>query len=360
MNGLLERKKHRISSEWMGVFALEIVGTVLVLLALRRLFFLSGRVEQKTSCILLGSVMLLAGIGVFWFCHRLKALYQNHEGFLHTKRETGNVLKHLLAVLVTLLLLFPILWMLLSSLQPSHTLMRLPPIFTVTEESSFDNYMKIFSKPQYVRYFINSFITAGGTVLMVLLVSIPAGFSFSRYRFRGRNLILTTILSVQMFPIVVILISLYTFYMNWNLLNSYTGVILADTTFALPLAITLMKSFFDTLPRSLDESARIDGAGRLRTMLQILLPLTLPGLVAVGIYTFLNAWDDYLMSMTIMQVNTMKTLPVGLAQSFLGEYAHDYGALMAFSMAGSLPIVLLFVFFQKYMVSGLTAGAVKG
>mgnify|MGYP003239383478 FL=1 len=89
-------------------------------------------------------------------------------------------------------------------------------------------------------------------------------------------------------------------------------------------------------------------------------PLTLPGLVAVGIYTFLNAWDDYLMSMTIMQVNNMKTLPVGLAQSFLGEYAHDYGALMAFSMAGSLPIVLLFVFFQKYMVSGLTAGAVKG
>ena len=211
-----------------------------------------------------------------------------------------------------------------------------------------------------MRYFINSFITAGGTVLTVLLVSVPAGFSFSRYRFRGRNAILTSILSVQMFPIVVILISLYTFYMKWNLLNTYIGVILADTTFALPLAITLMKSFFDTLPRSLDESARIDGAGRMRTMLQILLPLTLPGLVAVGIYTFLNAWDDYLMSMTIMQVNNMKTLPVGLAQSFLGEYAHDYGALMAFSMAGSLPIVLLFVFFQKYMVSGLTAGAVKG
>ena len=202
--------------------------------------------------------------------------------------------------------------------------------------------------------------TAASAVLTVLLVSVPAGFSFSRYRFRGRNAILTSILSVQMFPIVVILISLYTFYMKWNLLNTYIGVILADTTFALPLAITLMKSFFDTLPRSLDESARIDGAGRMRTMLQILLPLTLPGLVAVGIYTFLNAWDDYLMSMTIMQVNNMKTLPVGLAQSFLGEYAHDYGALMAFSMAGSLPIVLLFVFFQKYMVSGLTAGAVKG
>jgi len=259
-----------------------------------------------------------------------------------------------------LALLFPVFWMLISSLQPSHRLMNLPPTFTLSRESSFANYIKIFSKSVYIRYFINSFITAGGTVLTVLFVSIPAGFSFSRYRFKGRNAVLTGILSVQMFPIVVILISLYTFYLKWNLLNSYLGVILADTTFAMPLAITLMKSFFDTLPRSLDESARIDGAGRLRTLFTILLPLTLPGLVAVGIYTFLQAWDDFLMAMTIMQTNVMKTLPVGLAQSFLGEYAHDYGALMAFSMAGSIPIVLLFVFFQKYMISGLTAGAVKG
>ena len=121
-----------------------------------------------------------------------------------------------------------------------------------------------------------------------------------------------------------------------------------------------MRSFFDTLPHSLDESARIDGAGRIRTMVSILVPLTLPGLVAVGIYTFLSAWDDFLMALTIMNTTNMKTLAVGLAQSFLGEYAHDYGALMAFSMAGSLPIVLMFVFFQKYMISGLTAGAVKG
>ncbi len=135
---------------------------------------------------------------------------------------------------------------------------------------------------------------------------------------------------------------------------------MADSTFALPLAITLMKSFFDTLPRSLDEAARIDGAGRLRTLFSILLPLTLPGLIAVGIYTFLSAWDDFLMALVIMQKNEMRTLTVGIAQSFLGEYAHDYGALMAFSVAGSLPIVLLFVFFQKYMIAGLTAGAMKG
>lgn len=299
---------------------------------------------------------LLAGV----WARRMSVRYCKRIGYARAKHKTNRVLNYVIIILITLLLLFPVLWMALSSLQPSYKLMQMPPTFTLSGESGFANYVKIFSKPAYVRYFINSFITAGFTVVTVLLISIPAGFSFSRYRFKGRNLILTTILSVQMFPIVVILISLYTFYMKWRLLNTYAGVVLADTTFALPLAITLMKSFFDTLPRSLDESARIDGAGRLKTLFRILLPLTLPGLVAVGIYTFLSAWDDFLMAMTIMQTNAMKTLPVGLAQSFLGEYAHDYGALMAFSLAGSLPIVLLFVFFQKYMISGLTAGAVKG
>ena len=159
---------------------------------------------------------------------------------------------------------------------------------------------------------------------------------------------------------MVILISLYTFYMRWNLLNTYRGLILIDTAFALPLAINLMKSFFDTLPKSLDESATIDGAGRLRTLWSILMPLVLPGLLAVGIYTFLNAWDDFLMALTIMQDTNMKTLTVGLAQSFLGEYAYDYGALMAFSLCGTLPVVLIIVFLQRYMISGLTAGAVKG
>jgi multiple sugar transport system permease protein len=347
---------------WMGVFALYVLGLGLFATGAWRLAFLAGRVAAEAQSIYGGFSLALMALGVLaiavgWWVGRCA---RGLDGYCKAHNGTQRVLKYVAAILITLVLLFPVLWMLLSSLQPSYRLMQMPPTFAITGESGLGNYVKIFSKAEYVRYFINSFITAGSTVLTALVISVPAGFSFSRYRFRGRNAILTAILSVQMFPIVVILISLYTFYMKWNLLNTYAGVILADTTFAMPLAITLMKSFFDTLPRSLDESARIDGAGRMRTLFQILLPLTLPGLVAVGIYTFLSAWDDFLMAMTIMQSNAMKTLPVGLAQSFLGEYAHDYGALMAFSIAGSLPIVLMFVFFQKYMISGLTAGAVKG
>ena len=267
--------------------------------------------------------------------------------------------KYLLLAALAVVLLFPVFWMIISSFTLNKYLLNLPPHF-IPLEANCNNFVKIFHTPQYINYFKNSFITAGGTVCLTLIISMLAGFGFSRFGFRGKNMMLTSILMVQMFPIVAILISLYTFYFRWKLLNTYYGLILADATFCMPLAITLMKAFFDTVPRSLDESAKIDGAGRLRTLFHILTPLVLPGMVAVGIYTFLNAWDDFLMSLIIMQVDNMKTLTVGIAQSFLGEFAHDYASMMAFAVAGSAPIVLLFVFFQKYMIAGLTAGAVKG
>jgi multiple sugar transport system permease protein len=270
-----------------------------------------------------------------------------------------SIIKYLTVIILVAILLFPIYWMVVSSVTPSNFLMSLPP-HLLPIKTTLINYSKIFARPQYVRFFINSFVVSGGTVLLVLVISIPASYSFSRFNFAFKNAIMTSIMSVQMFPIVVILISLYTFYLQWGLINTYRGLILADAVFALPLAIMLMKSFFDTLPKSLDESARIDGAGRFQTLFRVLLPLTLPGIIAVGIYTFLSSWDDFLMALTIMTTDTMKTLPVGLAQSFMGEYAHDYGGLMAFSVAGSLPIVLMFIFFQRYMIEGLTAGAVKG
>ena len=262
--------------------------------------------------------------------------------------------------LLVCILLFPIWWMLVGSLRPYYTLISLDDVAFWPKDFTVENYVKIFSQAKYLRYFANSFIVSGGTVLVTLLIAIPAAYSFSRFKFGGKSAVLSAVQSVQMFPIVVILISLYTFYKQWGMLDTYRGVILADVTFALPLSITLLKSFFDTVPNALDESAKIDGAGRMRTMVQVILPLVLPGLVAVAIYTFLTAWDDYLMSLTIIRIDEKRTLAVGLAQSFMGEYSNDYGALMAFSVAGSLPIVLLFIFFQKYMVEGLTAGAVKG
>lgn len=270
-----------------------------------------------------------------------------------------KILKYAVIALILVVLLFPVYWMIVCSLLPSSVIMTVPPTF-VPLQATLKNFTQIFTKPNYLKFFENSFIVSFGTILVVMLVAIPASFALSRYQFKGRRTMLSAISSVQMFPIVVILTTLYGFYNSWGMLDTYRGLILADTTFALPLAITLMKSYFDTISKSLDEAARIDGCSRMRVLLDILLPLVVPGLVAVGIYTFLNAWDDYLMSLTIMKSNAMRTLPVGIAQSFLGEYSNDYGGLMAFAVAGSAPIVILFVFFQKYLVSGMTAGAVKG
>lgn len=275
------------------------------------------------------------------------------------RKKLPSVLKYGALLLTIILLLFPIYWMVICSLMPTHYLTVLPPHF-VPVDITLDNYIQIAQTPKYVAYFRNSVIVAVGTVLTTLVLSVPAGYAFSRYRFRGKSALLSAVMSVQMFPIVVILASLYIFYTKLGLLSSYPGLILSDTTFALPLAVTLVKSFFDTVPKSLDESARIDGAGKMRTLVEILFPLVKPGIVAVCIYTFLNAWDDYMMSLIIMQDASMKTLPVGIAETFLGEYCYNYGGMMAFAVIGSLPIVLLFVFLQKHMIAGLTAGAVKG
>ena len=274
-------------------------------------------------------------------------------------KKVGTVGRYVILILVVVIMLFPIYWMVVCSLMPTHYLTVLPPHFWPVD-ATLENYSTIFATPKYMTYFKNSIITALGTVGLSLVLSVPAGYAFSRYRFFGKNAILSTILSVQMFPIVVILISLYMFYLKLDMLSTYRGLILADTTFALPLAITLIKAFFDTVPRTLDEAARIDGAGRVRTLTKILFPLVKPGIVAVCIYTFLNAWDDYLMALIIMQDTSMKTLTIGIAETFLGEYCYNYGGMMAFAVIGSVPIVVMFIFLQKYMIAGLTAGAVKG
>ena len=279
-------------------------------------------------------------------------------GARFTPKKPGTFFKYFALVLLAAILLFPIYWMIVCSFMESHYLMVIPPHLWPVEPS-FKNYVEIFNNAKYLRYFQNSFISAGGTVALALLIAVPAGYSFSRYDIPGKNGILSVIMSVQMFPVVVILISLYAFYSRMKLMSTYQGLILADTTLVMPLSIMLIKSFYDTVPRSLDEAAKIDGAGRLLTLVLILFPLIAPGVVAVCIYTFLNAWDDYLMALILMQ-GDMKTLTVGIAETFLGEYCYNYGGMMAFSFIGSLPIVILFVFLQKYMIAGLTVGAVKG
>lgn len=262
--------------------------------------------------------------------------------------------------IITLLLVFvfPIYWMFIASLKDNSVLMRLPPQLYPTF-SNLDSYFAIFRNAKYMRYIGNSFIVAGITVVADLLFSVFAGYSLSRFRYPGRKAIMTITLSAQVFPTVVILISLYEFFSKFKLMNTYLGLALADVAMSLPLSVWMLKSFCDSVPRSLDEAARVDGCGRFRTMIQVVVPLLKPGMLAVGIYSFLMSWDDYMLGLVIMTKTPKKTLPVGISESFLGEFGFDYSGMMAISVVASLPVLLLFLVFQKYMVAGLTGGAVK-
>jgi multiple sugar transport system permease protein len=279
----------------------------------------------------------------------------------NNSKLTSLLLRYALLIALLVIALFPIYWMFVSSFRPNSALTKLPPKFLPFDaEATLENYGRILSTDKYLIYYFNSVVVALATVLVCLVVAVLAGYALSRYNFRGKSLLMTAILSVQMFPLVAILISLFTFYLDLKLTNTYQGLILADTSIALPFSIWFMKSFFDTIPSSLDEAATIDGCGRFRTIFQIIVPLSKPGLLAVGIYTFLLAWDDFIFALTLNNKEELRTLPVGIANSFAGEFLFDWSGMMTISVVASGPVLLLFIFLQRYMIAGLTQGSVKG
>lgn len=254
--------------------------------------------------------------------------------------------------------LFPVYWMLISAFRNNNGLMQRPLDFKPTIDT-LQNMIAVLSSDKYVRYIMNSLIVSVGTMLSCVVLSLLAGYALSRYKFPLRKTIMSTLLSVQMFPTVAILITLYTFFVQFGLTNTYTGLILACLCVSLPLSVWMMKSFYDTIPVSLDEAAKIDGCSRLGILCRVILPMMKPGIYAVAIYSFLMAWDDFVFSKVLINVNDKKTLTVGIAESFLGEFSHNYAGMMALAVIAALPIVLVFIAFQRFLVSGMTAGAVK-
>lgn len=274
----------------------------------------------------------------------------------------NNMLKSIILwiIVISLLLvfLFPIYWMFIASFKNNAILMSFPP-HLYPEFKTVENYITILSNLKYLNYIKNSLIVAFGTVVITLVLSTMAGYSLSRFRYPGRKFIMMFMLSAQIFPVVVILISLYSMFRKLNLMNNYLGLVLADVSMSLPLSVWMLKSFVDSVPKSLDEAAHIDGCKRMMTLSKVILPLMKPGMLAVGIYAFLQSWDDYLMGLIIMSKTKMKTLPVGISETFLGDFGFDYAGMMTISVVASLPVLLLFLLFQKYMIAGLTGGAVK-
>lgn len=279
---------------------------------------------------------------------------------MKAKKTALNILRYGLLILIMLFLMFPIYWVVITAFKTNMESYLYPPTM-VPQAPTLEGFINLFTNyPEFFVYYKNNIIVAGLSTLLVCVIALFSGYALSRVRINWNKYVIAFLLFSQMFPVVSRLISLYGLLRNVGLLNTILGLVLAITAGQLPFSITLMASFFDSVPKDLEEAAYIDGAGRFRTMFKVVIPLVVPGLLAVGIYSFLVAWDDYLYASTLIQNDALRTLSTGVTLRYLGELSYDWSLVNSIYVVGTVPMVLVFFFFQKYMVKGLTAGAVKG
>ncbi len=252
---------------------------------------------------------------------------------------------------------FPVLWMLLNSFKPNSEIFASPPVF-ISKDFSLDAYLAIFTSPDKLRFFINSYTVAFAVVVITLVIAILASYAFSRYEFRGKRVINTCIVSVQAVPPITLLIPYLSLIVVLRIYNTYFALIFTYLVFTLPYAILMTTGYFNTLPKDLDEAVMIDGGSRFRALWTVLVPTATPGLVSVGMYTFMQAWNEYLFALALTKTNDMRTVPVGISL-LMGQHAYKWNEMMAMSVLGSLPVLILFLFFQRYFIAGMTAGSVK-
>lgn len=251
----------------------------------------------------------------------------------------------------------PLLWMINTALKPAAETFTLD-FFTGTK--TMENFTHIVTDGKIMRYLRNSLLVSFGSSLMATIVCAFAAYSFSKFRYRGRKLVMGLFMMSQAFPQAILLLSIYVLMQKTGLLGSYWALLISYVVFTLPVGTWTLKSYFDQLPDSLIESARIDGAGNLKIMFQIVFPITVPGMISIAIYGFVWSWNDLLYSMTLVTDATKRTLASGLVMTFLGEASTNWGYMMAASIVAAIPVTIVFVFLQRYFIQGLTAGAVKG
>ena len=253
---------------------------------------------------------------------------------------------------------FPVLWMFASSFKSNTEIFAYPPRL-ISESFSLDAYRAVLTDPQQLRFFFNSYLVSILVTIFTLVVGILGGYSFSRYDFKFKNYLNVIIIGVQAVPPITLMIPYFGLIVALKLYNTYWALILTYMVFTLPYAIIMMTGYFNTLPRDLDEAVMIDGGSTLVALWRVLVPISLPGIVSVGVYTFMLAWNEFLFALTLTRTNDMRTVPVGI-QLLMGQHSYEWNQMMAMSVLGSLPVLILFLIFQRYFIAGMSAGSVKG
>ncbi len=291
-----------------------------------------------------------------------------------TRPSTPRLLKYALILLVVVNGLFPAVWLVLTSFKPSAELRQLP-ITYLPETWTLGNYLAVFSENPFARFLLNSAVVSVVATALCVLFAAFAGYALARLRLPGRKVILTLIVMTSMFPALVLLVPLYRLFVGVevpflgevfgssiftpNLLNTYWALIIPYVALSLPIATLILTSFFQLIPQDLESAALIDGCTRISALFRVVAPVSAPGIVTAAIIVFVNSWNEFLLALTFNTSLQMRTVPVGITL-YQGEYAFPWAIISAAITLGVLPLVALIIFFQKRIISGLTAGGVKG
>lgn len=279
---------------------------------------------------------------------------------------------HIILIVATLTTVYPVLWVITIAFSGKQNLAivdvgpdptffdRLRAVIPWPERWSFSNFVSVMTDQPFARWLLNSVIVATATTVVGVALACTAAYAFSRFKFPGRRAGMMSFLVSQMFPGTLMLIPLYIIIVKWlNLGTSYLGLVIVYATTSVPFSVWMLKGYFDTIPKELEEAATIEGASPGQIFWRIVLPLAKPAVAIVALFSFMQSWNEFILAATFMDSETMYTAPVGL-RFFVGGFSQQWGYFAAGSIIVSLPIVFLFLYLQKYLVSGLTAGSVKG
>jgi ABC-type glycerol-3-phosphate transport system permease component len=262
------------------------------------------------------------------------------------------------AAVLALQAAFPFFWMASTSFKPPAEVFAQPPAF-IPQDPTWENFSRLFTATNFLIYFKNSLIVSGLAVLLTMIVSAAGAYSLTRFSYFGREKIAGLILCTYMLAPIMVVIPFFILVKKIGIENTHFALVLAFTSFCLPFTLWLMRAFFTTIPLELEEAALVDGAGRVRALIYVVLPLALPGIIATSIFTFILAWNDYIFTRILITSDELKTLPVGV-QDLFNSALIDWGLIMAAGMMITIPALLFFLSVQRYLIRGWGAGGVKG
>ena len=276
-----------------------------------------------------------------------------------TSPRLSTILVNLVTWALVAIIAFPLVWMVLTSLKPQNELFRIPPDF-LPNTITFEHYRILLTETPFLRYFVNSMMLATTTTVLVVAVGALGAYSLVRFRYRGRETLAGLVLFTYLLPSVVLIIPLYLMMVKIGLSNTLASLVIAYTTFSLPYALWLLRSFMAGIPEDLESAALVDGASRMGAFFDVILPQALPGIISTALFTFILAWNEYLYALVLENSDQSRPLTTGVMNMLITAFNIDWSLLMAASVMMSIPLIVIFAFLQSYLTRGFGAGGVKG